>query len=170
MNKHTHKQTLLKTIPPSLHCRCTAGIGYCKPALKMFRLWREVTYTWWVTGRATLSLQANNRTVKFQKKLCCVLVYCIILASRYNMIMYLSQLSFFILLCCLFSCYRLCWWIKIIKGHSSWSLWRKYENFLSHIFVKRASIHVEPKPGWDPFHAEHFVQYNAAAKMHFFSM
>ena len=82
--------------------------------------------------------------------------------------MYLSQLSFFILLCCLFSCYRLCWWIKIIKGHnSSWSLWRKYENFLSHIFVKRASIHVEPKPGWAPFHAEHFVQYNAAAKMHF---
>ena len=32
----------------------------------------------------------NSKTI-----LCYVLVYCIILASRYNMIMYLSQLSFF---------------------------------------------------------------------------
>ena len=47
----------------------------------------------------------NSKTI-----LCYVLVYCIILASRYNMIMYLSLLSLKkILLCCLFSCYRLCW-------------------------------------------------------------
>jgi len=39
---------------------------------------------------SNLHCQANYWKVKFQKKLCYILVYCIILASRYNMIMYLS--------------------------------------------------------------------------------
>ena len=36
----------------------------------------------------------DNRMVKFQNNfMLCILVYCIILASKYNMIMYLSKLT-----------------------------------------------------------------------------